>query len=149
MDRMEPSVLEDMRLIEKFSHAFLLNELIPLGINRYEMSVLMAVYKKDGIPRREILAESYGEETGIGVAIKSLDQKGYILRRRDPGDRRSQVIYITEKGLAIKEDIIKINRALESHLTRDLTQRELELFTNVIATLCTELHDTIRISGER
>lgn len=146
---MEPSVLEDMRLIEKFSHAFLLNELIPLGINRYEMSVLMAVYKKDGIPRREILAESYGEETGIGVAIKSLDQKGYILRRRDPGDRRSQVIYITEKGLAIKEDIIKINRALESHLTRDLTQRELELFTNVIATLCTELHDTIRISGER
>lgn len=146
---MEPSVLEDMRLIEKFSHAFLLNELTPLGINRYEMSVLMAVYKKDGIPRREILADSYGEETGIGVAIKSLDQKGYILRRRDPGDRRSQVIYITEKGLAIKKDIIKINRALESHLTRDLTQRELELFTNVIATLCTELHDTIRISGER
>jgi DNA-binding MarR family transcriptional regulator len=139
MNGNESSVLDGMRLIEKISHSYIRNALAPLGINRYEMSVLLAVYKKNGIPRREILSESYGEGTGIGVAIKTLDKKGYIERKRDHDDNRAQLLYITEEGLGLKEEIIEINRALERYLTRDLDSRELDLFKKVLGNLCSDL----------
>jgi DNA-binding MarR family transcriptional regulator len=139
MSANEPSILDSMRIIEKISHSYIHNALAPLGINRYEMSVLLMVYKKNGISRREVLTESYGEGTGIGVAIKALNDKGYINRKPDLEDRRAQSLYITEDGLALKEDIIEINRALERYLTSSLAPRELDLFKDVIANLCSEL----------
>jgi DNA-binding MarR family transcriptional regulator len=139
MNAKEHSVLIGMRLIEKISHTFLRNKLAPFGINRYEMSVLMALYKKDGISRRAILSESFGEETGIGLAIKTLDKKGYITRKRNPADNRAQMLYVAKGGLELKEDINRINEALENYLIRDLSRREQELFKKVMASLCYEL----------
>jgi hypothetical protein len=100
MNAKEHSVLIGMRLIEKISHTFLRNKLAPFGINRYEMSVLMALYKKDN---------------------------------------RAQMLYVAKGGLELKEDINRINEALENYLIRDLSRREQELFKKVMASLCYEL----------
>jgi len=71
-------------------------------------------------------------------------KKGHIKRKRDPNDNRAQLLYITEEGLALKKDLIEINRALENFLTRDLSRGELELFKRVMGGLCSELQYTIR-----
>jgi DNA-binding MarR family transcriptional regulator len=94
------------------------------------------VYRKNGILRKEILSKSDDEGSSVGMAIRSLEQKGYVSRRQDPDDRRTQKVYITDEGLGLKDDLLEINSSVERYITSGVEPRELEVLKRVISNLC-------------
>jgi DNA-binding MarR family transcriptional regulator len=87
------------------------------------------------------------EELGVDITtfsrqIKALSEKGLILRRVSPGDRRVNLLDLTEEGLVMLERIdIYLDEKLEqvfSPLTkfeRDCVSRSINLVADVIDTL--------------
>lgn len=56
--------------------------------------------------------------------VRNLESKRLIQRVPNPNDARSKVLDLTERGLAIKDDLFRVGDELEDEFTRNLTEEE-------------------------
>ena len=75
-------------------------------------------------------------EEGVGTAdkaaiarrTKNLEAKGFLVRQEAPNDRRSQLLYPTEKAEAMKASKAEIEASFYEYLTSVLTDDESKTF---------------------
>ncbi len=68
-------------------------------------------------------------------SISTLVERGWVLRRRDPDDRRRVLIEITERGCGVLEHIRNVAQAHVSRALRDLSEEECELIIEGMSAL--------------
>ncbi|MDC7126296.1 MAG: MarR family winged helix-turn-helix transcriptional regulator [Spirochaetales bacterium] len=107
-------------------------KLAPYGFNRFEMMVLLMVYEDDGISQKRIVSEAGGEGISIGIAVKSLSNKGYIERKTDQDDRRKLRLYVTDSGRKIRDEIMDLKRTVEESIVRGISSEELCLLDEIM-----------------
>ena len=78
------------------------------------------------------------KEEGIGAAARraaSLESKGYLVRKPNPADGRSQLLYATEKAECLKNSKAKIEGIFYEWLLSELPKEEKEAFCKTLDTL--------------
>jgi DNA-binding MarR family transcriptional regulator len=91
-----------------------------------EWRVMAVLGRFPGSPASEVAERTAMDKVAISRAVKSLEAKGLLQRKTDPGDRRRQSLYITEKsGQAVLEEVVPLARQYESQLTGVLSEAEL------------------------
>jgi MarR family transcriptional regulator for hemolysin len=96
----------------------------PLGLTRAQWRVVVHLHRKDGLTQSQ-LAELLGAgKVSVGGLIDRLEHSGWIERRDDPQDRRSNRVFLTEKGRAIEKEMEKTGRELTSQTLRNLGSDE-------------------------
>ena len=71
---------------------------------------------------------SDADKAAIARRTKNLEAKGYLVRRDAPNDRRSQLLYPTEKAENLKFSKAEIEAAFYEYLTSALTKDEAAAF---------------------
>ena len=61
------------------------------------------------------------EPSTVTNMVKTLEKKGFVYRKKDPVDGRVSRVYLTEKGLAVREPITQIWRKQQEKLLKGLT----------------------------
>jgi MarR family transcriptional regulator for hemolysin len=96
----------------------------PLGLTRAQWRVVVHLHREDGLTQSQ-LAELLGAgKVSVGGLIDRLEHSGWIERRDDPQDRRSNRVFLTEKGRAIEKEMEKAGRELTSQTLRNLGSDE-------------------------
>ncbi|MGX9521538.1 MarR family winged helix-turn-helix transcriptional regulator [Vibrio mediterranei] len=89
---------------------------------------LMCLWEKEGVTQREIAQMSKVESSTTTRTLDKLEALELVERRVDPESRRSFRIFLTDKGKALKEEVIhlpvEVNQALLAGL-EDEEQRTL------------------------
>ncbi len=87
-------------------------------------------YQKHGNPpTTEQLAELlHADKAAIARRTKNLEGKGYLTREDAPNDRRSQLLFPTEKAESLKSSKAGIEAAFYEYLTSVLTEEEAAAF---------------------
>ncbi len=89
---------------------------------------LMCLWEKEGVTQREIAQMSKVESSTTTRTLDKLEALELVERRADPESRRSFRIFLTDKGKALKEEVIhlpvEVNQALLAGL-EDEEQRTL------------------------
>ena len=96
-----------------------------LGLTGREFLVLSFVRSSDGLSQQE-LSERLGLDPTIVVGlIDSLEARGLVSRRRDPADRRRNLLALTSEGAKVHDAAVDAARAAEDAFLRPLgaTQR--------------------------
>ena len=70
--------------------------------------------------------------TEIAREAEKLEAKGYLVRRDAPNDRRSQLLYPTEKAESLKSSKAKIEAAFYEYLMNTLTKEEAAAFAGTL-----------------
>jgi DNA-binding MarR family transcriptional regulator len=79
-----------------------------LGLNHTEARLLRLLDQEGGEATQDTLSNLlFVDRSNTGRALKSLEQGGYIARRKDEIDKRTNLVEITAKG---RETIIEISR---------------------------------------
>ena len=82
------------------------------------------------------LAGRVGISAGsLTVAVKALEQKGYICRRKSETDRRRVLVELTEKGAAICRSHQVFHEKMVQALTERLTAPQLDALCRALAVL--------------
>lgn len=68
-------------------------------------------------------------------SISTLVERGWVLRRRDPEDRRRLLIEITERGCGVLEHIRDVAQAHVCRALQDLSEEECELIIESMSAL--------------
>ena len=96
----------------------------PLGLEQRQAGMLVRLAENDGRSQQAI-AELMGiNPTRMVFLTDELEKLGLVERRRNPADRRSHALYLTEAGTAMLARVREVTRAHEAAVTAGLTSAE-------------------------
>ena len=101
-------------------------------ITSAEYSLLLYLYKKDGITQDDLSTYLYIDKSAIARAIKSLEQKGYVIRDKDDVDKRFNRVYLSEKAKLYKDEIRKRIWTWSEFLTEGLDEETVDMALSVL-----------------
>jgi DNA-binding MarR family transcriptional regulator len=75
----------------------------------------------------------------MAQAVEQLEHMGYVERRPNPRDRRSRLVFLTERGASVKPVTHTTAARVEEHWAELMSPEELEALRATLLRLLTEL----------
>jgi DNA-binding MarR family transcriptional regulator len=92
---------------------------------------LLSIEKEDGTPSTEISSRMGMEATSLTRTLKTLEEKGLIIRKKNPNDGRGVLIYLTEFGKQMraqsKETVMQFNDTIRKNISEEKLQNFMEV----------------------
>ena len=98
-----------------------------LGIGSYQDSYLLHICRGPGIPQDRLAEVIYVNKSNVARQLASLEEKGFITRTPDPQDRRSLLVYPTQKATDALPAIHKVHRAWNEMVLEGFGEEERRL----------------------
>lgn len=133
MDITERKITKIARETEKLVLLSLREE----GVGTAEIDLIHALRHHPGCTQAALAELLHADKAAIARRTKNLEAKGFLVRQDDPNDRRSQLLYPTEKAEAMKASKAEIEASFYEYLTSVLTDDEPETFAALLNKLYT------------
>lgn len=98
--------------------------LAPVGISARELAVLLFLEGREPESQQQAAARLGIDRTTMVGLLDSLEGKGLVARRPDAGDRRRNVVVLTEAGEAKLQTATEASDAAERELLASLDEPE-------------------------
>ncbi len=102
---------------------------------------LLSIDKEEGTPSTYISNRMGMEATSLTRTLKTLEEKGLIIRKKNPDDGRGVLIYLTDLGKQMREHskttVLKFNELVKLNITEEKLNHFMEV-ADVINDLITE-----------
>ena len=102
------------------------------GIGTGEFDLIHTVRHQPGISQKEICQKLNMDKGAVARRVARLEQKGYLVRRQNPQDGRSQYLYATEKAEDLRNSKAAIETVFYEWLLKDLSPRECAAFVELL-----------------
>ena len=93
----------------------------------------------EGIRVSEIARLAHVRKQTTAEAVEQLERLGYVERRPDPHDRRARLVFLTERGKAVRPVALATGRRVEQHWAELTSPGEVEALRNSLQRLLAEL----------
>jgi MarR family transcriptional regulator, lower aerobic nicotinate degradation pathway regulator len=107
----------------------------PFALTPQQFCLLAFLWKKDSLSQAELSEKTFIDRTTIGGLIGRLEKDGWVERRPNPGDRRANLISLTEKGKGAEEELTGIAAGVLDRFTLRLTTEEKETLARLLEKL--------------
>lgn len=87
-------------------------------------NLLCKLWRDNGITQMQLTDYLNCEPPTVTNMVKTLEKKGFVYRKKDTSDGRVSRVYLTEKGLAVREPIEEVYRKQQDKLLKGLTEEE-------------------------
>lgn len=95
------------------------------GMLRTEWRVLFHLGQYGDMTAKGICDLAALHKTKVSRAVRALQQKGFLKRNINPGDKRAEVLSLTPRGVSVFQDLSRAARVFEAELTADMTAEDI------------------------
>ena len=108
-----------------------------VGLHSGQIFVLMELWKTDGQRQIDLAARLNLSPPTVNKILGGLLENDFVTRARYEDDARSTRIFLTEKGVDVREDLEQAWEALEDQTLIGLTDTEALMFKQLLQKLFT------------
>lgn len=113
---------------------FLTLHLKDFDVTPEQWTVLKRLAEQDGISQKELAKRSEKDQPTLTRILDILERKKLIYKEKNSEDRRSFLIFITEKGVAAKDELSPfIENLYEDTILKGISEEELEVYKSVLS----------------
>lgn len=105
--------------------------------------VLVHVLRENGLRQADLAQRMDVATVTISKLIDRLEARGYVERRPDPDDRRSNRVHATEPARAVVRLMTRTLGELDTMASRDVPPEELEIAMRVLRRMRRNLRDAV------
>jgi DNA-binding MarR family transcriptional regulator len=127
-------------LINRAARAFanrLAGELRPFDVGIGQWAVLLHLWGNDGMTQAQLARRVAIEQPTMVRTIDRMERDGLVTRSPDPTDGRATRITLTERGWALRDELVPlaagVNRAATAHLTDEEVATLRRLLAKLVA----------------
>lgn len=102
------------------------------GVGTAEIDLIHALRHNPGCTQAKLAEILHADKAAIARRTKNLEAKGYLIRRDDPSDKRSQLLYPTEQAENLKSSKAEIEASFYEYITSLLTDEETATFAALL-----------------
>lgn len=89
-----------------------------------QFATLQSLHENTGVEQAQIAQDIGYDRATIGGVIDRLEQKGYVLRKVSPKDRRAREVSLSDKGAELMETASPIVENLQKEILTNLNNEE-------------------------
>jgi DNA-binding MarR family transcriptional regulator len=122
-------------LINKLAHAMALDmdrRLRAAGVTLSQWFVLKQLWRQEGRSQAELQELLDLERATVNGLIQRMARSGLIECKPDPGDRRVQRIFLTERGRALKHITSSLEEEVNAHALQGFSGDEQAFFIRLL-----------------
>ncbi|KPL59559.1 MarR family winged helix-turn-helix transcriptional regulator [Rossellomorea vietnamensis] len=113
---------------------FLTLHLKDFDVTPEQWTVLKRLAEQDGISQKELAMRSEKDQPTLTRILDILERKKLIYKEKNSEDRRSFLIFITEKGVTAKDELSPfIENLYEDTILKGISEEELEVYKSVLS----------------
>ena len=128
-----PPLMRQINITARCATLYRERELTGTGLAGCQTPYLLALYRRPGITQEELARELNVNKSSVARHLASMEKEGYIRREPSPDDRRSLLVYPTEKAHALHDRLSDVLRTWSGYLTADFTDEERETLSRLMA----------------
>jgi DNA-binding MarR family transcriptional regulator len=107
---------------------------VAVGLNHTEARLLTLLHADGGAATQDALSRRiFVDRSNAGRALKRLEQAGYIHRRKDQADSRTNLLAITPKGREAAEEVARRSSEMARTFFGELTEAEAATVVELLA----------------
>ena len=133
MDITERKITKIAREAEKL----VLKTLREEGVGTAKIDLIHALRHNPGCTQAKLAEILHADKAAIARRTKNLEAKGILVRQDDPKDKRSKLLFPTEKAEKLKTSKAQIETTFYEYLADALTKEEAEIFAALLDKLYT------------
>ncbi|POF28854.1 MarR family winged helix-turn-helix transcriptional regulator [Roseibium marinum] len=114
------------------------------GIGVPEWRVVATLGEHHAMTARDISQATAMHKTKVSRAVAALEQRGLIVRGRNPDDQREQMLKLSPEGCAMYEELIPEALVYSAKLQNALTEEQKALLDDIFERLLTAASSTPR-----
>jgi len=104
-----------------------------LGLTRPQWLAIVRLKRRPGASQSELADMMEIDKAPAGKIVDRLEERGWIVRRADPVDRRINRIFLTDRGERVYALISPIAQATVYDALADLSEAEIALLNQLLA----------------
>ena len=105
---------------------------------------LRALWEKDGVSQRELSQTMGLTEPTTVAALRVMERRKLIFRRRDPNDRRRSGVFLSGKGRALRERLSDIPRRANEAGIRGETAEDIDALLTILIRIRNRVEAAVR-----
>lgn len=102
---------------------------------------LLSIDPEEGTPSTSLGPKMGMEATSLSRILKSMEEKGLIIRKRNPNDGRSVLIHLTEFGKEMRDYSKRVVLRFDEAVKESVSEQDLITFIEVAKTIMTLIND--------
>ncbi len=128
-------ILNDMSIIIRYNFTFMNRSLSNTNISANENYMLMYLFDKGEVTQDEISSYFGIDKGSISKTVSSLESKGYIEKKINQDNKRSNLVYITKKGIQTFKETKKLLDMWHKDILNNISSEELDILTKTLSTM--------------
>ncbi len=128
MDITERKITKIAREAEKL----VLKSLRENGVGTAEIDLIHALRHNPGCTQAKLAEILNADKAAIARRTKNLEAKGYLVRKEDENDKRSRLIYPTDKAETLKASKAEIEASFYEYILSSLSVNEAKTFADLL-----------------
>lgn len=96
---------------------------------------LLSIDPEEGTPSTSLGPKMGMEATSLSRILKTMEEKGLILRKKNPNDGRSVLIYLTDFGKEMRDYSKRVVLRFDEAVKENVSDKDLKIFTEVANTI--------------
>ena len=114
---------------------------IGLTFGQGHARILDVLLARDHITQKELSDLCHMDVTTMSRSLDRLEEAGFLERRRDPGNRRSFLVCLTQSGVEEAHKVLEILAELDERICRDFDAAEMEQLYRSLEKICRNLEN--------
>jgi len=135
-------------IIYRYSLMYANKKLKGFDITGGELSFFIVIVDRSGITQEELSHYLKINKSTTAKAVKSLQQKGYVIKKVYDKDRRSHNLYPTEKAVELRKQMRKLAFSWDDILLKDVEGRDRQKIYEIIKAMADNADKHINRSVE-
>ncbi len=128
----DESVGKYIDIISRYLFYYIQKQIEPHNLHKHQFKILIELYQHEDLCQEDLVSLLKLSKADIAKSVKKLVDLGYIHKEKDKNDKRIHHLNLTEKSLAIKEDIISILEETSGILSQNISEEEIEIAKKVM-----------------
>ncbi len=95
------------------------------GVSFGHWTFLRILWEGDGLTQRELSEQAGVMEPTTFAALKAMELRGYIVRRRRPDDRKKVYVFLTAKGRKLRARLVPLAEDVNAIAVRGLRKQDI------------------------
>ena len=126
-----PKLMKDMNIISRCQLSYR-TEMLKGELCGCHHSFVLAICGRPGMTQDEISRELCLNKSTVARALTQLEERGYVKREQKPDDKRSVLVFPTDKMTEILPTVKEITDKWNEMLSEDIPSDQLEIFVSVL-----------------
>jgi MarR family transcriptional regulator, transcriptional regulator for hemolysin len=111
---------------------------LSVNIKNYDITpeqwtVLKRLSENAGINQKELANKAEKDQPTVTRILDILERKELVIKKKNEEDRRSFILFITDKGTALIEELTPVIEALwEENILAGITKEDLDVYRSVL-----------------